>query len=854
MSVNRNGFHIRLVYLVVAVLSVALIAPISAAQGNNATEANNNEEDSQRLDAGRYWREGVELALGGDFASALEEVRKAAEIDPDDEYIAAGEAELDKYVSQWDRFERERKEQYDEATKSVRRAMLAQSYRPELLEAELAEPLRERTEEGIFEPYNSVDGASMLNELSEDSAEELKERIIEATEKMSAGVDRTVSLLNDDDSEYAEEFREVAEQVSHYIRVYRNGWEGVRLDDERQRSMAEDVLTEIEDKLTDAMASLEMMADEKPWRSALSKGIQARELHREENGELTAQDWYKELTALGEERAAKAVEEAEWYDAAAAYSGLEELTGETGEYEQQVREARRHVRVLGLYGDGDDDDNPSQRSGNRSWEELVEGADAEMVRQAIQHLDHYYVTSVNHRELAEGALMAIRVLAETPQATASFDSLADEDNRDKFVAALESLQRNLVRKDHFESWDLLVLLNMVLRESQRTVDLPPEVVSVEFADGMLNELDRFSSMIWPHDVADFERHTRGHFFGVGIQITKDIGEPLEVVTPLPGTPAYNAGIRPGDVILEVDGRRTEDQNIDSLVRSIMGEEGTKVVLTIERPGRAQPFDVELIREKITIQTVKGWRRQEDGEYDYLMDTDKGVGYIRCSQFSEQTREELSEALEHLSGKELNALVLDLRWNAGGLLGAAVEFADEFLSQNRRIVSTQGRQVRSEERSASSDGLYLNGPLVVLVNDASASAAEIVSGALQDWDRAIVVGQRTYGKGSVQNVIRLRQNRAMLKLTTAYYYLPHGRLLHRANGDDEWGVDPDIGVRMTPQQVRRWLEIRRQTDLVHEVDPQELTRNLQKKYESDLQLQTAVVLLKLMQLDEARSAA
>jgi carboxyl-terminal processing protease len=866
--VNRHGFCIHLNRLTATFLCLVLWALAPAAAQGPATSQPTTSDFQRHLEANSLWRMGVELAIEGDFSAALEMVRKAERADPGDQYIAEGAAALDGYVSRREQFEADRREEYARAVQRVRRGMLAQTYRPKLVAAGLAEPpgegdeaaepeagtLRAEVEQGVIDPYNSVNSAATLEELTAEEARELKQRALDATQEMAVGLDEAVALLDGDGSEYAEQFSEVADEVAYYVRVYRNGWQGVRLDGEESREAAADTLSEVEEKLSDALSGLEMMSAEKPWRAALAQGIRARMLHREGNGELAVQGWYNELIAMAERRAADAVQKADWYDAAAAYAGLEDLSGDNGTYEQQVTQARRHVRVLGLYGEENGEASETQPAPDPSWRDLVAGADAEMVRQAIRRLDQYYVTAVDYRELANGALMAMKVLAETPQASASFPSLEDDAKREKFLKSVESMRKNLAQKHRVDSLDLQFLLNSVLRASQRSVDFPAEVIAVEFADGMLNELDKFSAMIWPHDVTDFEKHTKGHFYGVGIQITKEMGEPLEVVTPLAGTPAYRAGIKPGDIITSVDGRRTDDLSIDKLVRMIMGEQGTRVTLRIKRPGRVKPFDVPIIRDKITIRTVKGWRRLHDGGWDYSLDADRGVGYVRCTQFSEQTPEELVEALDQLKDRELNALVLDLRWNPGGLLGAAVEVADEFLDQGRRIVSTKGRQVRYDQRSAEAKGRYQSGALVVLVNDASASASEIVSGALQDWNRAVVVGERTYGKGSVQNVIRIRHDRAMLKLTTAYYYLPHGRLLHRTNGDDEWGVEPNIDVPMTPKQVRRWLEIRRETDLIQDVDPRELDRELAKQYASDLQLQAAVVLLKLIQLDEARSAA
>jgi carboxyl-terminal processing protease len=417
--------------------------------------------------------------------------------------------------------------------------------------------------------------------------------------------------------------------------------------------------------------------------------------------------------------------------------------------------------------------------------------------------------------------------------------------------------------DRLESDDIIYALNGVLRASERTVEIPPEVIAVEFTDGLLAELDRFSSMIWPHDVTDFHKNTMGHFYGVGIQIMKDPGEPLKVVTPLADSPALKAGIRPGDLITEVDGTETKGLSLDRLVSIIMGEKGTKVVLTVERRGRPTPLKVPIIRDKIDIKTVKGWKRQCGGKWQYLVSAEDGVGYIRLTQFTENSHQELLAALDDLRDElaeanlgQLQSLILDLRFNPGGLLRSATDIADEFVGGGR-IVATRGRQKRPADIRAERTGRYLAGDLVVLVNEHSASAAEILSGALKDLERAgtKIIGKRTFGKGSVQNVIPIRGDRAYLKLTTAYYYLPSGDLIHRENGRDKWGVDPNIDVLITPKQAKRWLELRRQTDLLHQdEEPEWLDEDLREQYAQDLQLRTAVLLLKLMRLTDGQPAA
>jgi carboxyl-terminal processing protease len=451
-------------------------------------------------------------------------------------------------------------------------------------------------------------------------------------------------------------------------------------------------------------------------------------------------------------------------------------------------------------------------------------------------------------KLARGALSAVKVLAETPEVAETFPGLADAAKRQAFVASVDDQLRAIEGRDRPDHLDLTLALNSVLRSSERTVNVPVAVLVLEFTDGFLEELDEFSAMVWPHDMVDFEKQTMGHFYGVGVQIGKEPGEPLKVITPLADSPAFKAGLRPGDLILEVDGRRTEDVGIDSLIRMITGERGTKVTLRVKRAGHVEPFDVTLTRQEINLATVRGWQSRPDGQWDYLIDPEGKIAYVRILQFTDQTVGALSDVLDRIDEAGVRSLVLDLRYNPGGLLRSATDVADEFL-RGGRVVSTEGRQARRQSISATSGGKYVTGDLVVLVNEVSASAAEIVCGAVQDWDRGLIVGQRTYGKETVQNVIPIRRDRALLKLTTAYYYLPSGRLLHGHNTQKDSGIIPDVQVHMTPKQVKRWLEVRQKTDLLQDVDPAQLRSDLARQYEADLQLETGVLLLKLAQLRE-----
>jgi carboxyl-terminal processing protease len=295
-------------------------------------------------------------------------------------------------------------------------------------------------------------------------------------------------------------------------------------------------------------------------------------------------------------------------------------------------------------------------------------------------------------------------------------------------------------------------------------------------NGMIKSLDPHSSFMTAEMYKELEVETRGSFGGIGIEITlqKDI---LTVVSPIEDTPAYIAGVKAGDQIIRINGKSTKDITIMEAVKQLRGPKDTKVTITITRDGMANPRDIELTRNIIPIRSIKS--KIYDGH----------IGYIRISAFQERTGDDLKKALREIEAKArpLKGIVLDMRNNPGGLLHQSVEVSDAFLKSGV-IVSTRGRSKSMESKAAAKDdGDEPTCPMVVLVNEGTASAAEIVSGALQDNGRAVILGAQTFGKGSVQTVIPLEDG-AALKLTTARYYTPKGRSIQAE------GITPDILVK------------------------------------------------------------
>ena len=334
--------------------------------------------------------------------------------------------------------------------------------------------------------------------------------------------------------------------------------------------------------------------------------------------------------------------------------------------------------------------------------------------------------------------------------------------------------------------------------------------------GVLGKLDPYSAYISPEELKQFRSSVESEFGGIGIQIGVEDGH-LKVLSPLVGTPAYRAGIVAGDWIVEIDGKSTKGISTEEAVKRLKGEAGTKVTLGIRSDGKSEKRAIEVARERIHVETVLGDHRGDDDAWRFLLDDESRIGYIRLTTFSRDTARELQQALEKLKSQNARGLILDLRFNPGGLLSAAIEVADLFLSEGR-IVSTKGRNSPERVWDAKKNAVFEGVPMAILVNRYSASASEIVAACLQDNKRAVIVGERTWGKGSVQNVIDLEEGASALKLTTAAYRRPSGKNIHRfedTEEDGEWGVLPDEGcqLKLDASELANLIQDRRERDIV-----------------------------------------
>ena len=337
-------------------------------------------------------------------------------------------------------------------------------------------------------------------------------------------------------------------------------------------------------------------------------------------------------------------------------------------------------------------------------------------------------------------------------------------------------------KSTYENLDLFGDIFERIRSSY-VEEIDEEKLIESAISGMLSSLDPHSSYMAPEDFSTMQVQTRGEFGGLGIEVTQENGF-IKVVSPIDDTPAANAGIEAGDFITKVDGESTLGKTLDEAVDKMRGPVGSEIIITVVREGVDEPFDVSIIRDTIEIKAVKAR-------------TEGKTIVLRVSSFTSKTYPNLKDSLEKeikaAGGLEnVNGVVVDLRNNPGGLLNQAIRVSDAFL-ESGEIVSTRGRAAGDAERYNATPGDLTNGkPVVVLINGGSASASEIVAGALQDHHRAIIVGTKSFGKGSVQTIIPLSSDGAAMRLTTARYYTPSGRSIQSL------GVSPDILVK---QRVR-----------------------------------------------------
>lgn len=400
-------------------------------------------------------------------------------------------------------------------------------------------------------------------------------------------------------------------------------------------------------------------------------------------------------------------------------------------------------------------------------------------------------------------LIALAMFLAAPRLHAAEEAIATND-APEVAATSNAVDRAKIAADSKDAVydDIAVFTEALMTVKRQYVEEKTYRELINGAiNGMLVSLDPHSGFLPPSEFQELRDETSGHFSGIGIHVGIKDGR-VVVIAPIEGSPAARAGVMSGDRLSKIDHVSALGISMDEAVRRLRGAKGSPVVVTIDRDGR-DPFDVTLLRDDIKVASVKGTRVLRDN-----------VGYIRIVQFGEGTAAEFATALEKLQEQKVTALVVDLRDNPGGLLNSVTELVGTLLPKNADIVSVRGRDgVRVEEQYRAEGSKHLTDmPLTILINARSASAAEIMAGALQDHHRAVIVGETSFGKASVQNILRLTtRTDSALRLTTAHYFTPAGRMIHGK------GIQPDITIN-TPLSKWRAILLKRAYDEFPEAYP------------------------------------
>ncbi len=629
----------------------------------------------------------------------------------------------------------------------------------------------------------------------------------------------------------------------------------------RRAAHLESVEEKRAERLVEAHEELAEHLAEGDTVQALRNAVEIHTLEDDKTAVL-ANPAFRGLVESAQSAAENAEKRGDWLEAYELYYRLNLLYEQDRRYREPFERIGRRLVMLRLYVpetlyqmrsdrlvEEGEDALPEYNGLADDWRDKLTGVTQAMLIRALNRAERSHVDSSDLRSMLLRGVGTLRTFVTTTELASAFPVLENARQVSRFLDALDEIERDLSnQRGKAGYFELVGALKSVNRANERTLELPSEAVLHEFGNGAMADLDEFSTIYWPDEVEQLQRSTQGKFTGVGIKIGNDESQAVRVITPLQGTPAQRAGVLPGDLIVGVDGDSTLGISLEQAVDRITGEEGTEVTLTIEREAVEDPIELTMVRAEIPIHSVKGWRRsgERETDWDWFIDKKNKIGMLRVTQFAEDTTRELRRAVREMKAQGgVNGVILDLRYNPGGLVNEAVSVTNLFIEEGLIVSQHDADGVQREKEVARPAGALLaDVPVVVLINEGSASASEIVSGCLQDYDRAVIVGARSFGKGSVQNVYTIGTTElALLKLTTQYYYLPSGRLIHRKPGAEVWGVQPDVEVEMLPSQIADSLIMRQDADLFLDendedfVDPQQLITD-----GADTQLETALLLL------------
>jgi len=544
-------------------------------------------------------------------------------------------------------------------------------------------------------------------------------------------------------------------------------------------------------------------------------------------------------------------QQGKWLDAYINYAAyLKAIDPNNQAYKECTQEWLEKAEIAATF-----EDSPCETSKQR-----FEGVSRRIFTRAVRIIGTRYVNSVDYTQMASDGLKRTRqlgeVLAKMDPKKTSYLAPVDPNKLKAWNAGLASMQEQVnTAATGLDERSFLRLFDDLLRLNLSTIGIPEEVLVWHFSQAALGALDPHTLIVWPREKSEFDSVLTNEFSGIGVEISKQDGA-LTITSLLLDTPAYRAGLDAGDVIEAVDGIQTKDISVDCAKEKIRGPKGTKVTLTIRRPGQEGTREVTIVRDRILVPTIYGWQRTEDGKWRYFIDPNNKIGYVRLNSFAKDTGRQLETILSELEKEGLAGLILDLRWNQGGLLDVALKIVDMFVKDGVMLRVRPGLYGGlSESVQATAEGTHPDYPLVILVNSVSASASEIVAGALGDprYERAVIVGERTHGKGSVQSIEDRGLDGAELKYTTAYYYLPSDRRVNSREameklGRKDWGIGPDVEVVLRPDETRKMIAVQRANDILVQADrpatkEQPQRKTAQELLEADPQLAIAMLVLK-----------
>jgi len=651
----------------------------------------------------------------------------------------------------------------------------------------------------------------------------------------------------------------------------------------REQSRAEQI-EEASTELDEHLAAFDDNASRVELSKALASAIGLQLLY-ENDDDFFSDPRVKRAIDLGDAAAHAAEDEGDWMMASELYYRLDAIFDPNGPYKADTVRLNQRLTMIRMYTPErlwelrnerrlaeELEGLPPYNAYGDDYHEKLMGVNSVTVRTAIQRAASQHVgrktrqhpDGVTMNGLILGGLQSVRTMATTSDLKAAFEKLDDPQALASFLAVVDEQIARIKNADRTASaYDLRRAVDAVIGASSESVGILEAALLHEFGNGAMGELDPYTAIIWPDEIARFSRSTQGEFIGVGIQIQLDELQNIKVVTPLEGTPAQRAGIRSGDIIKKIDGLTDVGLGLDQAVEIITGPSNTKVTLTVERADEetdeVKEIEFTVLRKRIDLPSVKGWSKfgPGDEDWDYMVDPQAGIGYVRLTGFTNDTTRDFDKAVANMKEKGLNALILDLRYNPGGLLDQAVSMASRFVPEGMIVKTVDASGITQEQQDARSVNprLSLSSiPVVVLVNEGSASASEILSGAIQaaahqDKIQALVVGQRSFGKGSVQNVYMLPGGAAAMKVTTHHYRVDSPRMVHKIPGATEWGIEPDLAVAMLPSQQAEALLLRRDADVLPLDENGEIIEDADRPDPNslitdgtDLQVETALVLL------------